>query len=120
MNRNELINAVIDDGIEEIRHLYTRPDQRLKKEGGINGFEECRGKSNDELVALLTTARMATSKARLREDPNYWGVVMYERQIEWVLNVLSAAMLNQGDKPLIPPTVRGFNKAGNILGFVSA
>lgn len=47
---------------------------------------------------------------------DYWYHRYYTLQIEWVLNVLSAAYYNENKPVLITPTVRGMIKAANILG----
>lgn len=119
MDRASFLNAIIDDGIEDIRLNYQRPDQALKKEGGIAGFSDCRGLSDEELLALYERAKKARATAQEAQAADYWRYRMYELQIEWVLNVLSAAAYNQGLKMLVPPTVRGMAKAGDILGFKS-
>jgi len=120
MSRNELLNATIDDGIYEITTIYTRPNQKIKREGGIAGFEACRGKSDEELLALLRQAKLNTRRVKDEEGvEQYWGAVMYERQIEWTLNVLSAAMHAHNMPPLIPPTALGLRKAIDVLGIQS-
>lgn len=120
MNHNDFLNAIIDDGIMEITTTYTKPDQQTKKSGGIKGFEICRGKTSDEILAELDLARRCVEKARTENNTDwYWHWVMYERQIEWVLNVLSAVLYEQGKPVLIQPTVRGMIKAANILGVES-
>lgn len=119
MDRASFLNAIIDDGIEDIRLNYQRPDQAMKKEGGIAGFSECRGLSDEDLLKLFERAKARRIAAQNSQDHDYWRHRMYELQVEWVLNVLSAAAYNQGLKMLVPPTVRGMTKAGDILGFSS-
>jgi hypothetical protein len=120
MDRNDLLNSVIDDGIEEVRHLYTRPDQKDKHDGAMEGFEACRGLSDSKLLALFKQAQANTLAARAAQAKDYWRVRYKELQVEWVLDVLSAAMLNDGQQPLITPTGRGMKKAADILGVASA
>ena len=117
MTREELLDAIIDDGIEECRHTYLRPDQREKLEGCLEGFDACRGGSDQALLALLA-ARTAEvhdmMEARIMKD--YWRKRCAVLQIAWTLNVLSAAAYAHGRAPLIPPTSRGMAKAAEILG----
>lgn len=115
MERNDFLNAVIDDGQVEIITTYTRPDQILKKEGGIAGFEVCRGQSDEEITALLVEAKRATQQARDIKAPDYWKIVMYERQIEWVANVLSGRAVLLNETPISTPTLNGARKAAGIL-----
>ena len=117
MTRLDFLNATIDDGITEIQQCYLRPDQSSKRSGGIAGLEACRGKYDAELLQLLNHRRNETQKLLLnRENPSdYWYARMYELQVEWVLNVLSAALYSNGIEPVITPTLRGWNKACDIL-----
>lgn len=124
MNRNDLLNAICDDAITEIPLAYPRPDQNNKREGAIAAFEDCRGKSDEEIQALLVQAQVHIH-ARTQSKPlhdrqtdiiNYWYWRMYELQVEWVLNVLSAARAANGLVPLTAYTARGVLKAADILG----
>ena len=45
----DALNAIIDDGIEAARHDYAKPRDTLKREGSIQGFEECGGKTRATL-----------------------------------------------------------------------
>lgn len=116
MDRNELLNAIIDDGVYEIETSYTRLDQRMKRDGGVAGFEACRGKSDEDLLRLLATAKDGASAACREQAADYWWHRMYEAQVEWTLNVLSAAMHANGVEPLTGYSARGVIKAADILG----
>lgn len=119
MDRQNLLNAIIDDGVTEIPLAYPRPDQKDKREGGIAGFEACRGLDDDGIVSLLAQARDRTAKAMTTTDPGYWHHRMYELQIEWVLNVLSAAATANGMKAPAGYTARGMLKAADVLGIAA-
>lgn len=116
MDRNALLNAIIDDGIEEIRHAYPRPDQTDKREGGIAGFSACRGLDDEGLLALMGRATARREQAATARAVDYWRHRMFEAQVEWTLNVLSAAAYANGLPTLVTPTMRGLNKAADILG----
>lgn len=117
MTREELLDAIIDDGVEECRHTYLRPDQREKLEGCLEGFEACRGRTDGELLELLAarTAQVHDMMAA-GTTAGYWRARCAVLQIAWTLNVLSAAAYAHGRAPLIPPTSRGMAKAAEILG----
>ena len=112
----DFIHAVIDDGQDEVRREYLRPDQAMKRDGALSGFEACRWKRPDQLPAFLEEAKKKTHLARMEQRADYWYWRYYELQVEWVLNVFSAALYTQGYRPLITPTYRGLNKAIEILG----
>jgi hypothetical protein len=114
MEYEKFLTKVIDDGIEAAKKSYaTRPD---KLRGAVAGFESCRGKSPEELRAALESARKATMVARVCKADNYWEVRCFEAEIEWVCNVVSAAMASQNAPTIVSPTARGLMKAADVLG----
>lgn len=116
MELGAFVERVIDDGIEAARRDYADDEQKCA--GAVDGFEACRGKTPVDLGLLLRDAR-ASREESYRSGPapkDYWFWRCRELEIEWVCNVLSAALLNEGREPIIPPTGRGLMKAADILG----
>jgi hypothetical protein len=116
---NDALNHIIDDGIEAARRDYARPRDRLKLEGSLKGFEDCRDKTPTEIAALLEEAgERASQSLRDRDPPEqyfYWRCRALE--IEWVANVLSNIMVAQGWPPITNMmTGRGLIKAAEIIG----
>jgi hypothetical protein len=111
----DFLNRVIDEGIEAAKADYTKPEQKDRLEGSIEGFESCRGKNTEEILALLKKARADTHRAFREESLDYWRVRCREGEIEWTCNVMSAAISNVGMKPIVPVTARGMMKAAEIL-----
>jgi hypothetical protein len=111
----DFLNAVIDDGLDEVRRTYLRPDQAAKRDGAIRGFEECRGLDADALLDLMDRARVETAAKRRAQAPDYWFWRMRESQVEWVLNVVNAANYEHGRPVNFPPTARGMSKAIDVL-----
>ncbi len=114
MEYDRLLTRVVDEGIEAARKSYARSPDKLK--GAVDGFEFCRGKDTDGLRTALEHARTATKAARICKADNYWEVRCFEAEVEWVCNVISAALENQGLPVIMRPTVRGFMKAASIIG----
>ncbi len=117
------LNRVIDDGKDAATKSYgDRPSNRDKLKGALAGFESCRGMSPLILNSHLGRARMAQMKAHHHAKTHadgwswYWWIACYAAEVEWVCNVVSAALLNQGLPPIIPPTARGMTTAATILG----
>lgn len=112
------LGRVIDDGIAAARKSYK--DASNKLEGSIAGFEACRGKNPLQLKILFDTTR---GQAHVHEGniEDYWRARCYELEIEWVCNVLSAALHNEGRPPIAAhlPTARAMMKAAEILGVAS-
>lgn len=69
MTLNDALNQIIDDGIEAARADYPQPSDRLKLEGSVQGFEECRGKSPAKILELLTDAGKKTIEAYAQQSP---------------------------------------------------
>jgi hypothetical protein len=121
MEFRAFLDRVIDDGIAAARADYR---EGPKLEGSVEGFEDCRGKGPTELRDLLAEARQETVKARraIGDESDqalvdaYWRIRCRELEIEWVCNVASAALMNQGLRVIVPPTARGVMKAAEIVG----
>lgn len=126
-----LLERVIGDGIEAVKRDYNRERDERKQAGAIAGFEACRGRLPTQLAALLAEARLDRGRAHRdaherrkggtkEEQDNvsakYWYWRCRESEIEWVCNVVSAVLANQGLPVLVPPTYRGAMKAAEILG----
>lgn len=116
MNLNDALNWIIDDGIEAARADYKKPKDKLKLDGAIRGFEECRGKSPDEIVALYAEAGERQQQAFFDQAADYWYWRCRQAEIEWVMNVLSNIMHAQGWPPIGMMTMRGAMKAAEIIG----
>ena len=112
----DALERAIDSGIIAAKSDYTRPDQREKLSGSIAGFEACRGKAASELLELLESCKIATMDARRNESPKYWWYRCYELEVEWICNVMSAILHNEGLPTIITPTARGVMAAAKIIG----
>lgn len=116
MNWDNFINQVVDRGIEAAKRDYIRKDQKALLDGSIAGFAACRDSSVTELAKLLKDAW-----ERFREvDPSLheslWFARGYYNEIQWVCNVVSAALYNQNLPVILQPTARGMKTAADILG----
>lgn len=119
---DQLVDRIIADGIAEVQVAYADPKDHYKRDGAIEGFEACRGKSPTELVKLWQqTEGHAENLVHAHDaDPegddlnNYWRLRYKALQVEFVLNVISVG-LNQ---PLLShlPTYRGAVKYAQIVG----
>lgn len=114
MNLKKFLDRIVDDGIAACRESYKNNQQ--KREGAIVGLEACRGKTVFELRQQLHVAGNAADVARAVDRENYWYLRCYHAEIEWVCNVVSSALQNQGLDVIVTPTARGYMKAAEILG----
>jgi len=119
MGYTEFLTKVIDEGIEAAKSDYTEESKKLELEGSIAGFEACRNKSPEELIEVWNEASKKMNDAFGEQRDNYWWFRCFQLEVEWVCNVVSAMLMNQGKySPLLSwlPTVRGAMKAASIVG----
>lgn len=123
-----LLQRVICDGIAEVQQTYADPDVHHKRDGAIEGFEACRDKTPDALIALWTEANHAAEESRREQHSSedahdswtkrYWRLRYKTLQIEWVCNVVSVGLVQSGSAPLLGwlPTARAAMKYAEIVG----
>jgi hypothetical protein len=124
MNYNEFLTRVIDEGIEAATADYTKESEKQQLEGSIAGFNACRDKSPEELVEVWKQAGKRTEEAshevyKTQSKGDYWYHRCFQSEVEWVCNVVSAMLMNQGNyAPLLSwlPTANGAMKAASIIG----
>ena len=112
-----MLNFIIDDGIMEIRMTMTRPEDAMKLEGGIEGFESCRGKEPGQIMDLLSDAAVARVKAMEEGADDYWRLRMKEAQIEYTAAVLSVALRQLGLPTIVPISAKAQLRYLDIVGF---
>lgn len=113
MTFEEVLNNVINDGIEGAKRDYANDPDKLK--GSVEGFEACRGKSMKELITLLRFAAQNRMKALSESTPNYWEIRCFEAEVEWACNCMSAYMVIQGQKPVVTVTARAALAVDGII-----
>jgi hypothetical protein len=112
----DFLAKVVDESIEAATKDYSsRPGSEHKLQGSVAGLNACRDKSPPELAALLVRAqkvhRQAFHKTVLER---YWRVTCFMHEVEWVCNVISVALVNQGIPPIVEPTMRAALMAQRI------
>ena len=118
MDYKTFLSRAIDNGIEGVRADYVSEHHKEHLEGSIAGFEACRNLLPSELIQLLRTANRYVEDAFINRLENYWFFKCYHGEVEWVLNVISAMLMIDGQQPLLHhlPTARGMLAAYAILG----
>jgi hypothetical protein len=115
MSYGEFLEHVINEGIKSVERDYTGTSERQqdKKDGSIAGFEACRGKAPDELIKEFEKATKLQQEAYILQVDNYWWFRCYTAEVEWVINVISAAT----GRRLLPflPTAAGIIRANEIM-----
>lgn len=116
MDFDAFLTRVIDDGIAAALKDYAGDAD--KRNGAVAGFETCRGLDAEGLRTLLERAESTQAAAQRIQHPRYWLFRCFAAEVEWVCNVVSAALVNEGQSPLtsLLPTARGVRKAAEILG----
>ena len=123
MTYREFVARICADGEAEVTAAYTDPNTR---DGALSGFREAGETIDaDDLKGLLASARQDTLDAMRQaqdggDEPRlvarYWFNRLREQQLEWVANVVSASRYNMDLPVIVPPTLRGWDKAAEILG----
>ncbi len=118
MTYNEFLTRIIDEGIAAATADYTDPKDKESLDGSIAGFEACRNLLPEQLVEAWQTATTDVNVAFREQKINYWYYRCFQAEVEWVCNVVSAMLVNEGQKPLLSwlPTANGMMKAASILG----
>lgn len=113
------LERLIDESIEAAKADYgTDPKWENQLQGSLAGFEACRGKSPDGLVEVFSeVSGYLKSSYDGTDNRQYWWFNCYKLEVEFVMNVVSAVMVNSGMQPLLSwlPTSRGMMKAATIL-----
>lgn len=123
MDYRTFLLRICADAEADVRRAFTCPH---KLKGALRGLDEARETVNpDDLKGLLASARKDTAdglaQAQFMGDPadmvaRYWILRLRDHQLEWVATVVSAMLYNEGEKPIVPPTLRAWDKAASILG----
>jgi hypothetical protein len=127
MTYDQLIDRIIADGLDEVRDAYKDPKEHHKRDGAIEGFEACRGQAPSKLVELWREAEKAAHAIAVANhgDPDvdadatvYWKAQYKAAQIEFVCNVVSVGLQQNGQPALLGhlPTMRGALKYADIVG----
>jgi len=114
MTYEVFLEQVISKGIDACCQSYKADP--LKRSGAVAGFEACRGKTPEQLKLTLAAASEKREAARWDENKRYWFFRCFEAEVEWVCNVVSAMLYNQGLPVIITPTYRGVIQAAAIVG----
>jgi len=114
---SSFLEQCINDGIEAAKNDYTKPEDQEKLEGSIAGFEECRGKSPEELIALYSQATKKAFFPDRESKEMYWYFRCYELEVIWICNLVSARALLFDGEPLFCwlPTYNAMKKVVTIL-----
>lgn len=110
------LTHIIEDGLVAAKKSYARPEQAAKLRGSLQGFESCRGASPESLRSLHAGAAAVAAQFAGSDDVDgYWEAQCRWLEIEYVCNCVSAALVNEGKEPIIPPTARGVMRAADVL-----
>ena len=119
MSYEDFLDRVIAEGIQGAEEDYagSTPSKILKRTGAVQGFRLCKDCTPEQLKELYGEAGKKVDVAYKAQAQDYWYWRCYQSEIEWVCNVVSAMLTNEGREPLAAhfPTARGMIKASAIL-----
>jgi len=118
MDYNEFLTRVINEGIEAATADYTDPSDKERLEGSIAGFDACKNLLPEQLVEVWQKATNDMNTAFHEQQEDYWWYRCFQLEVEWVMNVVSAMLVNEGQNALLSwlPTANGAMKAASIIG----
>jgi hypothetical protein len=116
MRYQDFLNKVIDESIIAAKKDYTDPDKKHMLEGSVAGLKACRDLDPVALAHLLQRSHRIQMMAFHTTNINrYWRLTCFSCEVEWVCNVVSAALSNMGMDPIIPYTARGLMMAARVV-----
>jgi hypothetical protein len=119
MDLGPFVNRVCADGMAAARAGLTHLDQADDLKGAIEGYELCWGiEDGYHLLEALHQSNARAIEALAGEAKDYRRWRSRFARIEWVCDVVSAALVSRGLPPLGPlwPTGAAMLEAAAILG----
>ena len=119
MDLGPFIDRVCAEGITAAKAAYSGPDDADKLNGSIEGFELCQGIEHTEhLLEALHKANARAIQSVADQAADHWRWSCRVDKIEWVCNVVSAALVAHGLQSLGPlwPTGPAMLQTARILG----
>jgi len=119
MDLGPFIDRVCAVGMAVARASYPRSDQSERLKGCIEGFEICQGIEHaDHLLEALHQANARAIEAFADQATDYRRWNCRAAGIEWVCDVVSAALVAHGLRSLGPlwPTPPAMRESASILG----
>lgn len=111
-----VLAQIIDAGKTSANESYGgKPEKEQHLRGAMDGFEACRGKDSDGLLALLKKAYRSANDSVMKQEADVWYWKARYAEIEWTCNVMSAVLDANRLPVIIHPTVRGVRAAQHIL-----
>lgn len=113
----QFLNKIVDESMVVAKRDYGEdPKENHLLRGALAGLEACRDKSPPQLSLLLQRASVVRQKAlHATNHRRYAWLTCFLDEVEWVCNVVSAALANQDMPIIVSPTERGLMTAARII-----
>lgn len=113
----DFLNKVIEESkLNVILDFGSNPKELHCLQGSLAGLEACRNCTPPQLATLLERAAQIHHKAFHQTNLNrYWRITCFLFEVEWVCNVVSVVLANQGMEAIVPPTMRAALMAQQIV-----
>lgn len=114
----DFLRRAVEESIKGATQSYGHRDDSKGKamlEGAVAGLKACLDKSPPQLAELLMRARTVQHKAFHQTVlERYWRVNCFMAEVEWICNIISVALVNQGVPAIVEPTMRAALMADRI------
>lgn len=115
MTYREFLSKLIDN-CRDIATAFYYSESKGCLEGALSGIEACRHKSPEDLALLLFRAeRVHRGALHKTVKSRYWWTNCFLHEVEWICNVVSFVLVNQGMDAIIQPTVDAAYKAKELV-----
>jgi hypothetical protein len=114
MRYQDFLNTIVEYSLPLVENFYK--DNKAALEGARAGLLACRDRTPPQLALLLARVENVRTLALHNTLVNrYFRLASYSSEVEWICNVVSAALVSMGMDPIIPSTNRGFAMAARII-----
>jgi hypothetical protein len=115
---HDVLRISVTDGIQTAKDAYKDERSKDKLDGSIDGLTACVGATSiEELIDIYNNISTYVRNAKRDDYDNYFYFRFYQLRVEWILDIISAILVNEGMRSLSPalPTIKGITKATTIL-----
>ena len=114
MRYQDFLNKTVDESLPLAEDFYR--DHKASLEGAKAGLLACKDRTPPQLANLLARAESArTTALHNTVVDRYLRLASFSSEVEWVCNVVSAALVSMEMDPIIPSTKKGYALASRIV-----
>lgn len=114
MKLSQFIGRIVEGSRIAVHTAYRHDESKWT--GAMAGLEACWDMTPSQLLILLDAAKIAQARAEKLDHNRVEEIRAFRYEVEWVCDCVSVVLLNQGQTPLIEPSVNAYAKVADIVG----